>query len=318
MTKKHSVQSVAIPLSVETIKEYAFYECTSLVSISVTRVKTIEQYAFAYCTSLERIVIPETVTTIGNFAYEECYPSTSVNFAGMDTELQDEVFYGCDNITIYGYIGSTAQTYANTYGVRFADLDPQIIYEDLSEYTNPNEWFFPQIKFVTAYNLMNGIEDKNTGIINFQKDSPTTRAQTVTILWGLEGNPKGFNTDFTDVKSTHWYYHQIAWAHEKNITNGKTETTFEPNANITREDFICMLYNYANYKEYNTVYNDFSLVDVGYEDYNKIHSYALEEITWAVKNGILSTDQTKLNPRENTTRIQAATMIYKFVQNVVC
>ena len=51
---------------------------------------------------------------------------------------------------------------------------------------------------------------------------------------------------FTDVPQDAWYYPVVREAYEKGITNGVTRTTFEPNATVTREMFLDMLYRAAD------------------------------------------------------------------------
>ncbi len=62
-------------------------------------VKTIGVYAFYGCINLEKIIMPESVTWISDVA-----------------------FSGCDNLTIYGYEGSYAQQYANTFNIPFVTM----------------------------------------------------------------------------------------------------------------------------------------------------------------------------------------------------
>ena len=50
---------------------------------------------------------------------------------------------------------------------------------------------------------------------------------------------------FKDVPADAWYYPVVKEAYEKGITNGATRTTFEPNAAVTREMFLVMLYRAA-------------------------------------------------------------------------
>ena len=52
---------------------------------------------------------------------------------------------------------------------------------------------------------------------------------------------------FTDVPQDAWYYPVVREAYEKGITNGVTRTTFEPNATVTREQFLVMLFRAAGF-----------------------------------------------------------------------
>ena len=93
----------AIPSSVTSIGEWAFHYCESLISIAIpSSVTSISDHAFYECLSLTSITIPSSVTIIGD-----------------ETFYGDEVFLGCDNLTIYGENDSYAQTYAEKYSLPF-------------------------------------------------------------------------------------------------------------------------------------------------------------------------------------------------------
>ena len=53
---------------------------------------------------------------------------------------------------------------------------------------------------------------------------------------------------FEDVPENAWYYPVVREAYEKGITNGTSDTTFEPNTTVTREMFLVMLYRAAEIK----------------------------------------------------------------------
>ena len=64
--------------SVTSIGDYAFYDCSSLTSITIPNcVTSIGGYAFAYCSGLTSITIPNSVTSIGSNAFYHCSGLTS-------------------------------------------------------------------------------------------------------------------------------------------------------------------------------------------------------------------------------------------------
>ena len=68
------------------------------------------------------------------------------------------------------------------------------------------------------------------------------------------------NLPFTDIATTHWGYSAIADLYSQNIVSGTSETTFEPERQVTREEFVKMLVGtFGMYDEY--AENVFSDVD---------------------------------------------------------
>ena len=84
------------------IYQGAFYNCTSLASISIpSSVTSIGDGAFGWCTGLKSITIPEGVTSIGDDAFRDCTSLASVTFAGDSqlTSIGAVAFYGCTSLT---------------------------------------------------------------------------------------------------------------------------------------------------------------------------------------------------------------------------
>lgn len=82
------------------IENYAFYEYTSLTSVTIpTSVTKIGMYVFSNCTSLSSITIPNSVTEIGNGAFYRCTALRSIEIPGSVTQMDGEVFSYCTNLT---------------------------------------------------------------------------------------------------------------------------------------------------------------------------------------------------------------------------
>ena len=83
---------------VTSIGDYAFYSrfcCTSLTSITIPdSVTSIGDWAFRDCTSLTSITIPDRVTSIGDYAFNNCTSLTSITFLGTAPTVGAGAFTG--------------------------------------------------------------------------------------------------------------------------------------------------------------------------------------------------------------------------------
>ena len=130
----------SIPDTVTTIDIFAFDCCAALTKVVIPdSVTTIGGLAFYYCNSLTEIVIPDSVTTIEYGAFASCYSLAKVVIPDSVTEIDSQAFIYCSNdLTIYGYTGSYAETYAKENGINFIDLNA-VPEETTTTTTQPEE-----------------------------------------------------------------------------------------------------------------------------------------------------------------------------------
>ena len=98
-----------------------------------------------------------------------------------------------------------------------------------------------------AYYAVPQITDGMTDT-TFGPELTVTRGQCVTFLWRAMGKPEpsGGKNPFTDVPADQYYYKAVLWAVEKGITDGVTDTTFEPNTTLSTQHIITFLYRTLN------------------------------------------------------------------------
>jgi hypothetical protein len=96
--------SVMFPNTLTRIGNGAFALCSALTSITLpSKLTQIGYLAFSQ-TGLESIVIPESVTTIGDYdlnngeSFSGC-PLTTVTFKGTPNAIHETTFYGCSSLT---------------------------------------------------------------------------------------------------------------------------------------------------------------------------------------------------------------------------
>ena len=72
-----------------------------------------------------------------------------------------------------------------------------------------------------------------------------TRAMFVTVLHRMAGSPSPDSENaFADLRQD-WYKDAVTWAVQNGITNGVSETKFDPDALVTREQAAVFLFRYA-------------------------------------------------------------------------
>ncbi len=85
---------------VTSIGRWAFYNCSSLTSVTIgNSVTSIGSQAFSNCSSLTSVTIPNSVTSIGDWAFYDCSGLTSVTIPNSVTSIGSEAFYGCSGLT---------------------------------------------------------------------------------------------------------------------------------------------------------------------------------------------------------------------------
>ena len=83
----------------------------------------------------------------------------------------------------------------------------------------------------------------------FKPNNVCTRAQTVTFLYRLAGQPPigSANNPFKDVKKSDYFYKAVIWASDKQIVAGYKDKTFRPSGKCLRRQMVTFLYKYDKY-----------------------------------------------------------------------
>ncbi len=118
------LESATLSNALTEISESTFHGCTSLSEITIPNsVTKIKEKAFLFCTSLKSITIPSSVTSIEYMAFDSCRSMTDAIIPESVISFGDWAFFNCPNLTIYGKVGSHAETYAKKDSIPFEDLD---------------------------------------------------------------------------------------------------------------------------------------------------------------------------------------------------
>ena len=112
---------------------------------------------------------------------------------------------------------------------------------------------------------------------------------------------------FTDVAADRWSYAYIKKMYDAGAVSGTSATTFSPDANVTRAQFVTMLAGLAK--------ADVSKYPATpFRDVPESAWYA-PYVNWALANGIVSgTSATTFSPDASITRQDLAVMLYRYTQ----
>ena len=175
-------------------------------------------------------------------------------------------------------------------------------------------WYYEAVQYVYEKELFAGVTTTT-----FEPDAPMTRAMLVSVLWRLEGRPEAPSTNpFSDVQNGKWYTSGVLWAASKEIVSGFPNGTFAPDDSITREQMASLIMRYATYKGIELVQG--ASLD-SFVDADKVQGWSKEAVAWAVAAGIISGnkqgDVYTLAPQASATRAQVASILMRFIENVL-
>ena len=256
-----NAKTVVIPatyagLPVTSINNQAFYDCYTLTNISIPDgVTSIPYSAFYNCHSLASISIPDGVTFIGVNAFYGCESLTSISIPDGVTSIEWGTFRDCFNLTSISILGNV--TSIGNYAFAGCNNLTSIYFEgDAPEFADS---VFRDV-IANAY---------------FPSGN-----RTWTVLKGYGGNITwiSYIPPFYDVLASSFYADPVAWALENNITNGATETTFNPNGQCLRAHVVTFLHRAAESPAPTSSDNPFTDVNVS--------DFFYEPVLWTVENDI--------------------------------
>ena len=171
-----SLTSIAIPNSVTSIGSEAFYGCSSLTSVTIgNSVTSIGEIAFVECYSLSSIVvesgnatydsrgncnaiietatntlivgcqntiIPNSITSIGDYAFGECFSLTSITIPNSVTSIGEWAFSYCESLTTVICEASNVPVLGEYVfdGMPLAEATLYVPAESLDDYKAADQW----------------------------------------------------------------------------------------------------------------------------------------------------------------------------------
>lgn len=280
------------------------------------------------------------------FANEETPEDGTINFVGFN--LGNNV--ACDNVTIATLVftlnegvtdgnvrfaladNSTLSYYVNntndylTTNLRDALVaatdNTTLPFDDVAGGTNPGApsmYYDQSVQLVYNNGLMTGMNPTEFGA-----GETLSRAHFATILYRMAGTPSvaGMENPFNDNQDTSTFFHDaVIWCNNVGVitgyynADGSFSGRFGPSDAISREQLAIMMYRFAdNYMGSDSV--GFAASLDSFADASSVSSYAVDALSWAVANGIISGRNTvpaTIAPTDNASRGDCATMLARYM-----
>ena len=206
--------------------------------------------------------------------------------------------------------------------VEFKVVDPaKVKFDDVTS----DSWAFDAVAAVSKGDGFAGYMNGYNGTKIFGANDTITRGQVACVLFNLAGGEtdhyyyggdnsfseiEGYKS-FDDVNGKMYYGKAIAWAKQTGVVNGYADGTFRPDQPVTREEFACMLANYAQKTGAFKASDGSALAKLA--DAGQVSAWAKDSVAWAVENKLMGNGGT-VNPSANITRAETACMVYNYAK----
>lgn len=230
--------------------------------------------------------------------------STPVSYSGYSEN--SNIYYTCDMTDIGSYGGIQTDLHNCKLSLSSASLPytgtevrPNILIK-LGEDEDGNDINYPLVEGVDCRLTYSNNVEKGTASVTVTGINRYTGSASLNFTIRDE-NVTDF---FGDISLDQYYAAPVYWAVKHNITNGMDIGIFAPNSTCTREQVVTFLWRaYGSPEPTSTdaVFTDSSAAD-----------YSYKAILWAAEKGITTgTSTTTFSPKQNCTRAQVVTFLYR-------
>ena len=221
--------------------------------------------------------------------------SSKITWKSSDTKVATVDSSGKITGKMAGVINISATAAGKTASCRVT-----VLYKDV---TNSSDFWYEPTYYLTEKNVVKGYDNQTL----FKPSNECTRAQMVTFIWRLSGepDPKAKTCKFSDVKKSDYFYKACIWGNENHIVEGYKDGTFGPQIVCARKHAVTFLWRLAKQPEPKAKSNKFKDV--------KTSDYFYKATLWASEMKILAgyADGT-FKPDGDCLRRQMVTFLYKY------
>lgn len=192
-------------------------------------------------------------------------------------------------------------TFTTNHFSRYAVAYYQKTFDDAADYL----WAKKEIEVLASKGIISGTTEKT-----YDPDARIKRADILLLIVKSLGLTAEVDSNFSDVKQSDYYYEAIGIAKKLGLAQGQGENRFNPEELITRQDM--MVFIDRALKVMKKINQEGTSSDLNkFADASLIAPYAAGPASTLVREGLVGGFGEMLNPLEETTRAEAAVVIYR-------
>jgi len=182
---------------------------------------------------------------------------------------------------------------------------PDRMFTDLQNHANRQA-----IEALAARGIISGRSETE-----FDPNATMTRAEFAVIITRGLGLPARPNALFGDVPANAWFAGAVGTAFYYEIISGTTETTFNPNGTITRQEAAVMITRAARLTGMDTNLGDAQTLNIlaMFGDYRSAANWAQHALAFCYREGILDDSEFYIQPATPITRGEIAEMLHRML-----
>lgn len=249
----------------------------------------------------------EEKTKITNFN-KDVTVSVSMKGKSVNDKRKVAAYYYNEETKVWEYVGGKVSgenfEFTTNHFSLYAIFENSKTFADITKH-----WAKDEIEVLASREIVKG-----QGTDTFAPNGQLTRAQFAILISRALNLPKGqFQGKFSDLTADGtWAVFEVEAAARAGIITGRPDGTFGPNEKINREQMASMIVRAIEYKD-KAVLADVKPVEA-FGDEAKITEYAKDYVQKAAGLGILlGRPDNTFGPKENTTRAQAAVVLYRLL-----
>ncbi|MBO4459484.1 MAG: S-layer homology domain-containing protein [Clostridiales bacterium] len=295
-----SVKPTSMPTAVPSVTSKPTAKPTE--KANPTKAPTSKPTATATPTAVSNVALTlskktATVVCSGKFSLKATLTGSkaAITWTSSDPKVASVDTNGNITAKMAGTVSITASAAGKT-----ASCTVTVLYKDV---TKASDFWYAPTNYLTAAGVVKGYDNQTL----FKPANVCTRAQMVTFIWRLQGqpDPKTKTCKFKDVKEKDYFYKACIWGNENHIVEGYKDGTFGPQIVCARKHAVTFLWRLAKKPDPKSATNKFKDV--------KTSDYFYKAVLWASEKKIVAgySDGT-FKPNGDCLRRQMVTFLYKY------